>query len=201
MGHLPPREVCMPPTSTRSMYAPYLPRSTWAPYLPEKNASPLSPQEVCGPQPPRKVHGPPTSTICRCAPYPPEKYMSPLPPREVCEPPTSPRSTWAPYLCDKWRGDEKGRNGANPRHCHNKEKENGWPHPPTTERKIRPYSNVLSARRRQKKEGRVKKTWRSTFKEEMGVSRHGARRIASDRERWHFSSLDATRGTRGSKSK
>ena len=37
--------------------------------------------------------------------------------------------------------------------------------------------------------GRPKKTWRSTFKEdleEMGVSWHGARRIASDRERWRL---------------
>ncbi len=41
----------------------------------------------------------------------------------------------------------------------------------------------------QKKEGRQKKTWRSTFKEhlqEMGVSWHGTRRIASDRERWRL---------------
>ena len=40
-----------------------------------------------------------------------------------------------------------------PRHCYNKEKENGWPHPPTAERKTRTYSNVLGARRLQKKEG------------------------------------------------
>ena len=53
----------------------------------------------------------------------------------------------------------------------------GWPHPPTAERMTCPYSNVLGARRGQ--------TWRSTFNEdleEMGDSRHGARRIASDRE-------------------
>ena len=37
-----------------------------------------------------------------------------------------------------------------------------------------------------RKTGRPKKTWRSTFKEdmeEMGVSRQGARRISSDRDR------------------
>ena len=41
-----------------------------------------------------------------------------------------------------------------------------------------------------RKRGRPKKTWRSTFKEdleEMGVSWHGARRIASDREIWRLS--------------
>ena len=41
---------------------------------------------------------------------------------------------------------------------------------------------------RRKKEW-PKKIWRSTFKEdleEMGVSCHGARRIASDRERWRL---------------
>ena len=40
-----------------------------------------------------------------------------------------------------------------------------------------------------RKRGRPKKTWRSTFKEdleEMGVSWHGARRIASDRDRWRL---------------
>ena len=40
-----------------------------------------------------------------------------------------------------------------------------------------------------RKRGRPMKTWRSTFKEdleEMGVSWHGARRIASDRERWRL---------------
>ena len=45
-----------------------------------------------------------------------------------------------------------------PRHCHYKEKEIGWPHPPTAERKTRAYSNVLGARRRQKKDGRPKMT-------------------------------------------
>ncbi|KAJ8393818.1 hypothetical protein AAFF_G00057330 [Aldrovandia affinis] len=38
-----------------------------------------------------------------------------------------------------------------------------------------------------RKRGRPKKTWRHTFKEdlsEMGVSWHGARRVASDRCRW-----------------
>ena len=37
-----------------------------------------------------------------------------------------------------------------------------------------------------RKTGRPKKTWQSTFKEdleEMGISWHGARRIASDRDR------------------
>ena len=40
-----------------------------------------------------------------------------------------------------------------------------------------------------RKRGMPKKTWRSTFKEdleEMGVSWNGARRIASDRERWRL---------------
>ena len=40
-----------------------------------------------------------------------------------------------------------------------------------------------------RKRGRPKKTWRSTFKEDledMGVSWHGARRIASDRDRWRL---------------
>ena len=39
------------------------------------------------------------------------------------------------------------------------------------------------------KRGRPKKTWRSTFKEdleEMGVIWHRARRIASDRDRWRL---------------
>ena len=55
--------------------------------------------------------------------------------------------------CHKWRGDEESRHGATPRHCYNKEKENGWPRPPTAERKTRTYSNVLDAKRRQKNEG------------------------------------------------
>ena len=40
-----------------------------------------------------------------------------------------------------------------------------------------------------RKRGRPKKTWRSTFKEdleEMGVLWHGARRTDSDRERWRL---------------
>ena len=39
------------------------------------------------------------------------------------------------------------------------------------------------------KRGRPKKTWRSTFKEdleEMGVRWHGARRIASDLDGWRL---------------
>ena len=55
--------------------------------------------------------------------------------------------------CHKWRGDEESRHGATPRHCYNKEKENGWPRSQTAERKTSPYSYVLGARRRQKKEG------------------------------------------------
>ena len=50
-----------------------------------------------------------------------------------------------------------------------------------------------------RKMGTPKKTWRSTFKEdleEIGVSWHGSRRIASD-----FSSHDAPRGAGGPKSK
>ena len=40
-----------------------------------------------------------------------------------------------------------------------------------------------------RKRGRPKKTWRSTFKEdlkEMGISWHGARQIDSDRARWRL---------------
>ena len=73
-----------------------------------------------------------------------------------------------------------------PRQCY-LEKKNGWPRPPTAERKTRPYSNILGARRRQKRRGKPKKTWRSTFKEdleEMGVSWHGASRF--DRDRWRL---------------
>ena len=39
-----------------------------------------------------------------------------------------------------------------PIHCQYKEKENGWPHPPTTEINTRSYINVLAARRRLRKE-------------------------------------------------
>ena len=45
---------------------------------------------------------------------------------------------------------------------------------------------------------RLKKTWRRTFKEdleEMGVSWHGARRIASALDRWGFLVADAPRET------
>ena len=58
--------------------------------------------------------------------------------------------------CHKSRGDEEGRHGATPRHCQYKEKENGWPRPLTAEKKTGTYSNVLGARRRQKKEGEAK---------------------------------------------
>ena len=71
-----------------------------------------------------------------------------------------------------------------PRHCCKKEG-NGWPYPLAAERKTRPYSNLLGTRRRQKKEGRPK-TWQDQFQEgmkEIGVSWHGAHRIASDRDR------------------
>ena len=44
-----------------------------------------------------------------------------------------------------------------PRHCYNKEKENGWPRSQTAERKTSPYRYVLGARRRQKKEGEAEK--------------------------------------------
>ena len=87
--------------------------------------------------------------------------------------------------CHKRRGDEEGRRGATPRHCYNKEKKNGWPRSQTAERKTSPYSYWVPEDGR--KRGRPKKTWRSTFKEdlgEMGVSWHGARRIASDRDGW-----------------
>ena len=62
--------------------------------------------------------------------------------------------------CHKWRGDAESRHGATPRHCYNKEKENGWPRSQTVDRKTNPYSYVLGARRRKKKAGRPKKTWR-----------------------------------------
>ena len=77
--------------------------------------------------------------------------------------------------------------GRLPTHCYNKEKKNGWPRSQTAYRKTSPYSYVLDTRRRQKKAGRPKKTWRSTFQEdlkEMGVSWHRARPIASDRDGW-----------------
>ena len=53
--------------------------------------------------------------------------------------------------------------------CYNNEKENGWPHPLTAERKTRQNSNALGARRWQKKQGEAeedtakcnsKKTWK-----------------------------------------
>ena len=56
------------------------------------------------------------------------------------------------------------------------EKESGWPHSPTAERKTRPYSYVVGARRRQKKEGggRIrhgealsKKTWKRWVSADM----------------------------------
>ena len=43
-----------------------------------------------------------------------------------------------------------------------KEKENGWPRPPTAHRKT---SQFMGDRKPQNKEGRPKKTWRSIFKE------------------------------------
>ena len=42
-------------------------------------------------------------------------------------------------------------------------KENGWPHPPTAERKTSPHSNVLGARKREK-----------TDQEDMSISWRGA---------------------------
>ena len=90
--------------------------------------------------------------------------------------------------CHKWRGGEEGRHGATPRHFQHKEKENGWPHPPTGEWKTRTY-NALVPENDRRKRGRPKKTWRSTFKEdlnEMGISWHGARRIASGHDRWRL---------------
>ena len=77
--------------------------------------------------------------------------------------------------------------GRLPGYCYNKEKENGLPRPQTPDRKTSPYSYVLGARRRQKKAGRPKRTWWSTFQEDMKevrVSWHGARRFASDRDGW-----------------
>ena len=71
--------------------------------------------------------------------------------------------------CNKWRGGE-GRLGVTPRRCYNREKENGW-------QKERPahtakYWLPENVRR---KIGRPKKTWQSTFQEdleEMGVNWH-----------------------------
>ena len=48
------------------------------------------------------------------------------------------------------------------------EKEDGWPHPPTAERKTRTYSNVLSARRRQKKDGETKEDMAKYFQRRPG---------------------------------
>ena len=91
-----------------------------------------------------------------------------------CRPPPLP--TYNPrhlmvWPCHKWRGDEESRHGATPRHCYYKEKEHGWPHSQTAERKTSPYSNVLGARRRQKEEGEAKEDMAKHFQRRPG--RHG----------------------------
>ena len=91
--------------------------------------------------------------------------------------------------CHKWRGDEESRHGATPRHCYNKKMERVG-HVLRLQRELPAHTAMYwvpeDGRR---KRGRPKKTWRSTFKEdleEMGVSWHGARRVASGRDRWRL---------------
>ena len=95
-------------------------------------------------------------------------------------------------------GDKESRHGATPRHCHYKEKENNWPHPPTAERKTSRYTNVLGAGRRQKRGGgearrhgdvHSKKTWKRWVL--AGVEPAGSPVTVRDGD---FSSPDAPRG-------
>ena len=69
--------------------------------------------------------------------------------------------------CDKCIGNEGDWNGATPIHCYSKDKDNGWPNSPTAERKTRPFSNVLGARRRQKKEGETEEGMAKYIKAKM----------------------------------
>ena len=74
------------------------------------------------------------------------------------------------------------RYGATPRHCHYKEKEHGWPHPPTAERKTRRCTAMHLVPEDCRRKGDAEEE----DLEEMGVSWHGACRIASDHERWRL---------------
>ena len=70
-----------------------------------------------------------------------------------------------------------------------KEKENGWLHHQTA--KINPHNTAMHLVPEEggRKRGRPKKTWRSSVKEhleEIAGSWHGARRMASDRDRWRI---------------
>ena len=81
--------------------------------------------------------------------------------------------------------NKEGRHGATPRYCCDKENEDGWPHAPTAEKRAALSAMYWVPEGGRRKKGRPNKTWRSTFKEEleeMGVSWHGARTIASDRD-------------------
>ena len=106
--------------------------------------------------------------------------------------------------CDKWRGDEKGRHGATQRHCYNKEKENGLPHPPTADNKdphiqqgTGCYMTADESGGSQRRHGKVlsKKTWKRWVS--AGMEPAGSPVTVRD---WDFSSPDAPRGTGKSKS-
>ena len=85
--------------------------------------------------------------------------------------------------CDHVTNEEVMRRAGMERlqmHCYNKEKENGWPCPQTAERKTSPYSYVLGARRRQKKEGEA----------EEDMAKHLQRRPRRDECQLAWSLLD-----------
>ena len=91
------------------------------------------------------------------------------------------------HPCDKRRGDEEGRHGATPRHCYNKEKENGWPDTPTAERKTYLYSNALDERNTTEEKGGVGVLGTEKYVQ-RAPRRYGCQlawspTIASDRER------------------
>ena len=107
--------------------------------------------------------------------------------------------------CDTRRGDEEGRHGTTPKHCYNKEKENGWPRPQTAERNTRPHSNVglLGARRhgrgergdrRRHGEAPSKKIWKRWVS--AGIEPAGSPVTVRDGD---FLSSDAPRGKCGPK--
>ena len=69
------------------------------------------------------------------------------------------------------------------------QKENGWLHRPTAERKTRSYSNVLDARRRQKKEGEAEEDMAKYIQRRPGrdlCKLAWIPRIARDRVRWRL---------------
>ena len=70
--------------------------------------------------------------------------------------------------CHKRIGYEGGRHGATPRHFQYTEKKHGWPRPTPAERKPRAYSNLLGARRRQKKEGETEEDMAKHFQRRPG---------------------------------